>query len=110
VRKGSQTNHISTRRTLCCRLAAALSACRCPAQELEGVSLPDPERWTRAFLRQFPRLRTLSLFDDEPLADVEREAFVDILPSSLERLRMTAVSAVQVASPSPTSVLHHRTR
>ncbi len=85
--------------------AAALSACYGPAQELEGVTLPYPELWSPAFLQQFRRLRALSLLDGEALTADERELLVDVLPTLLERLRMTAVSPLQVASPSLMSVL-----
>ena len=83
----------------------ALRTCDRPAQELEGVSLPYLELWSPAFLQQFRRLRALSLLFDDGFAADERELLIDVLPKSLERLRMTAVSPVQVASLPPISVL-----
>jgi len=68
------------------------------AQELEGIAVAPSDDWNGAFLRQFRRLRSLSLFKVESRNSDDRELLVDNLPESLERLRLTMVSPVQVLS------------
>ena len=56
----------------------------CPVQELHNVAPPPPEDWDGAFLRNFKRLRGLSLIDVESVREDEREELVYRLPPSLE--------------------------